>query len=101
MTDRNSMLIVILGTTLWFVIRVGLHWYFGAVSNDFAANRFRASGREVAEWQQCRHKSRESTAVSVLKNYKLTDTACRRLRVNKLNVIAATLECRQRSPILW
>ena len=28
MTDRNSMLIVILGTTLWFVIRVGLHWYF-------------------------------------------------------------------------
>ena len=54
MTDRNSMLIVILGTTLWFVIRVGLHWYFGAVSNDFAANRFRASSREVAEWQQCR-----------------------------------------------
>ena len=29
MTDRNSMLIVILGTTFWFVIRVGLHWYFG------------------------------------------------------------------------
>ena len=28
-TDRSYMLIVILGTTLWFVIRVGLHWYFG------------------------------------------------------------------------
>ena len=62
------------------------------------------SGHQVARWlngSSVGHESRESTAVSVLKNYKLTDTACRRLRVNKLNVIAATLECRQRSPILW
>ena len=29
MTDRSCMLTVILGTMLWFVIRVGLHWYFG------------------------------------------------------------------------
>jgi hypothetical protein len=29
MTDRICILTVILATTLWFVIRVGLHWYFG------------------------------------------------------------------------
>jgi hypothetical protein len=29
MTDRACMLTIVLATTLWFVIRVGLHWYFG------------------------------------------------------------------------
>ena len=29
MIGRSCLLTVILGTTLWFIIPVGLHWYFG------------------------------------------------------------------------
>ena len=29
MTDRSCMLTIIFATTLWFVVRVGMHWYFG------------------------------------------------------------------------
>jgi len=29
MTDRSCINTVILATTVWFAVRVGLHWYFG------------------------------------------------------------------------
>ena len=29
MTDRSCMLTIICATTIWFVVRVGMHWYFG------------------------------------------------------------------------
>jgi hypothetical protein len=29
MTDRSCMLTIIFATTLWFIVRVGMHWYFG------------------------------------------------------------------------
>jgi len=29
MNDRSCIYTVIIATTLWFVDRLGLHWYFG------------------------------------------------------------------------